>query len=276
MIYNYFSLDENYENIIKNVLIDKNINNINQISTGWTNIVFEASTNSGNYFFRFPRDQFWIRTIVKDYEFSNYIYGKTDFNTVKLNLFYDNDRPFSVHKKIEGTVLDDVMNNLSPDEIRNISFDIAKFMYQLHSIKFNKNNIFDINNIGLNLVDFLDELLNTHISKEDKIFWKYEDFKNKDNDTLVHGDLNSSNILLDENNRVTAIIDFGFGGFGNPYFDISRIIGRCPESFKEEIIKYYQIFSNSELNRITLDDEINIWKNIDNSYIKYMKKIGIY
>ena len=75
MIYNYFSLDENYENIIKNVLIDKNINNINQISTGWTNIVFEASTNSGNYFFRFPRDQFWIRTIVKDYEFSNYIYG---------------------------------------------------------------------------------------------------------------------------------------------------------------------------------------------------------
>ena len=104
---------------------------------------------------------------------------KTDFNTVKLNLFYDNDRPFSVHKKIEGTVLADVMNNLSPDEIRNISFDIAKFMYQLHSIKFNKNNIFDINNIGLNLVDFLDELLNTHISKEDKIFWKYEDFKIK-------------------------------------------------------------------------------------------------
>ena len=78
----------------------------------------------------------------------------------------------------------------------------------------------------------------------------------------MHGDLNSSNILLDENNRVTAIIDFGFGWFGNPYFDISRIIGRCPESFKEEIIKYYQIFSNSELNRITLDDEINIWKNM--------------
>ena len=230
----------------------------------------------GNYFFRFPRDNFWIRTIVKDYEFSKFISGKTDFNTVQLNILYDKGRPYSIHKKIEGTVLADKMNDLSAEEIKIIAYEISKFMYQLHSIKFNKNNIFDINNIGLNLVDFLDELLNTHISKEDKIFWKYEDFKNKDNDTLVHGDLNSSNILLDENNRVTAIIDFGFGGFGNPYFDISRIIGRCPESFKEEIIKYYQIFSNSELNRITLDDEINIWKNIDNSYIKYMKKIGIY
>lgn len=276
MTKDYFSLDEDFSKIIKNSLPDKEIIKIKSISTGWTNIVFEAVTNCGNYFFRFPRDNFWLRTIVKDYEFSKFINGKTDFNTVKLELLYDNGRPYSMHKKIEGTVLADVMNDLTPEEVKVVASDISKFMYQLHHIKFKDSEIFDITNIGLNLTDFLNELLNIHVSPEDKVFWKYEDFKQKEHNTLVHGDLNSSNILLDENKHVAAIIDFGFGGFGNPYFDISRIIGRCPTSFKAEIINSYEQISNENLNYPILDNEIKIWENIDNSYINYMRKIGIY
>ena len=272
----YFSLDEDFSSIIKKSLSDKEINNIKPISTGWTNIVFEVETTSGNYFFRFPRDNFWIRTIVKDYEFSKFINGKTDFNTVKLELQYDNGRPYSIHKKIEGIVLADVMNDLSPEQIKTVAKDISKFMYQLHNTKFKYNEIFDITNIGLNLTDFLNELLDLHVSQKDKVFWKYEEFKNKENNTLVHGDLNSSNILLDEDYHVAAIIDFGFGGFGNPYFDISRIIGRCPASFKNEIIESYEELSNKNLDYPVLDKEIKIWENIDNSYINYMRKIGIY
>ena len=72
MAKDYFSLDEDFEKIIKNSLPNMNIKNINPISTGWTNIVYEVETDNGNYFFRFPRDNFWIRTIVKDYQFSKY------------------------------------------------------------------------------------------------------------------------------------------------------------------------------------------------------------
>lgn len=271
----YFNLNDNFEEIIKNALKDKQILNLKQIPTGWTNIVYEVETNEGNFFFRFPRDEFWSRTIVKDYEFSKYIYQKTDFNTVKLELFYDNGRPFSVHKKIPGTPLAENMNSLSSSEIKDVSCDIAKFMYQLHCLNYNKNNIFTITNIGLELPKFLDELLNVHVSKDDMNFWNPSSLSSNE-DCLVHGDLNSSNILLDENNHVTAIIDFGFGGFGNKYNDIGRIIGRCPSSFKDEIIKSYEAYSNEKLDNTFLDNNIDIWTNIDNSYINYMRTIGIY
>ena len=271
----YFNLNDNFEEIIKDALKDKQIHNLKQIPTGWTNIVYEVETDEGNFFFRFPRDEFWSRTIVKDYEFSKYIHQKTDFNTVKLELFYDNGRPFSVHKKIPGTPLAENMNSLSSSEIQDVSNNISKFMYQLHCLSYNKNNIFTIDNIGLELPEFLDELLNVHVAKSDMNFWNPSSLSSNE-DCLVHGDLNSSNILLDENNHVTAIIDFGFGGFGNKYNDIGRIIGRCPSSFKDEIIKSYEAYSNEKLDNKFLDSNIDIWTNIDNSYINYMRTIGIY
>lgn len=271
----YFELSDDFENIIKNTLNDKQIISIKQNPTGWTNIVYEVETNEGNFFFRFPRDEFWSRTIVKDYEFAKYIYGKTDFDTVKLELFYSNDRPFSIHKKISGIPLAEVMNDLSSDEIKTISDEIAKFMYQLHRLDFDKSKIFSINNIGLNLTDFLDELLNVHVDKNDMNFWAPTSILSDDN-CLVHGDLNSSNVLLDENHHVVAIIDFGFGGFGNKYNDIGRIIGRCPTSFKNEIVNSYEQYSNSKLDSKLLDTNISTWANIDNSYINYMRTIGVY
>lgn len=270
----YFNTDENFEKIIRNVLTDEEITDIDFIPTGWTNIVYEVSTKNGNYFFRFPRDEFWSKTIVKDYEFAKYIYNKTDFNTSKLELFYDNSRPFSVHKKIPGKPLAEKYNNLTNEEIKNISNQIAKFMYQLHTLEHSENDIFTIDNVGLNLHDFLTELLDLHVNDNDKKFWN--SVIPMGSNCLVHGDLNSSNVLLDENNDISAIIDFGFGGFGNKYYDIARIIGRCPIEFKQEIIKSYETYSNAKLNLAELDSVIDNWTNIDNGYINYMKTIGIY
>ena len=278
---NYFLINEDFNFIINQTLKEhtevKQIKMLTPISTGWTNIVFKVSTDLGNYFFRFPRDVFWEKTIVKDYQFAKFIKGKTSFNTVDLSLGYDNNRPFSFHKEIPGIPLAEKMDKLELSEISRISFQISKFMYELHNIDFSNEAIFSINNIGLNLNDFITELLDVHVSKEDKVFWKSNNFEmSPDHYCLVHGDLNSSNILLDDDNNVTAIIDFGFGGFGNKYFDISRIIGRCPESFKNEIIQSYESMEKSKINIKKLNNNISIWNNIDNSYINYMKTIGIY
>lgn len=55
MIKNYFSLDDNFNDIIEKSLPDKNILNIKPISTGWTNIVFEVATNSRELFFQISK-----------------------------------------------------------------------------------------------------------------------------------------------------------------------------------------------------------------------------
>ena len=277
MIKKYFVPDEDFTKMIKYSLPDKEIKKLNLISTGWTNIVYEVEVNNNeSYYFRFPRDDFWIRTIVKDYEFAKYIRKKTDYETSNLKLQNNNSRFFSMHKKINGVALTEKMNKLNQNEIEKISSEISEFMYQLHNLKFNRDEIFSCDNIGLNLVDFLDELIELHLDDENKKFWKYNEFIQKDNNCLVHGDFNPGNIIIDENNNISAIIDFGFGGFGNKYFDIGRIIGRLPESYKEPIIRNYEKLSGEKLDYNILDDEIEIWANIDNGYINYMKKIGIY
>ena len=277
----FFSLDENFDEIIGNELKNKfnvkTINSLEPISTGWTNIVYKVKTDNGNYYFRFPRDDFWERTIVKDYEFAKFIKGKTSFNTVDLKLGYSENRPFSVHKEIEGVALAQKMNELSQEDIEKISTQLAQFMHELHNIPYDEQEIFSINNIGLELQDFITELLEKHVSKEDNQFWYNNNFKVDSNEQcLVHGDFNSSNVLLDDNNNVTAIIDFGFGGFGSKSQDISRIIGRCPEQFKAPIINAYEEIDNHELEKNQLNQDIETWSNIDSAYINYMTKIGIY
>ena len=279
----FFELGEDFESIIRNTLSKKegivDIVKISPITTGWTNIVYRVETTKHNYFFRFPRDDFWERTIVKDYEFAKYIYGKTSFETVKLKLGMDEGRPFSFHVEIPGHPLAERINELSEKEVKKISKKISQFMYELHSIKYEKDKIFDLSkNIGFDLYDFIDELLKMHVSFKDRFFWILNNFKMKEKEPkcLVHGDFNSSNVLLDDNNNVKAIIDFGFGGFGEKYQDISRIIGRCPNSFKQPIIESYFELSKEEVDYNKLEKEITAWKKIDQGYINYMRKIGIY
>ena len=272
----YFRLSDNFREIISKVIADKKIDTMTLIPTGWTNIVYEVKTDDGSYFFRFPRDEFWSRTIVKDYEFTQYIYGKTNFNTIKLELFYDNERPFSMHKKIEGTPLAEKMNELNEEQLTCISNEIAQFMNEIHNLDYSKSKIFKTNNIGLKLKDFLDELLSFHITEENRQFWKMVPNVKEETNCLVHGDLNSSNILLDENNHIAAIIDFGFAGYGNKYDYIARIIGRCPDTFRDKIVNSYEECSNINLSEQILNQNIETWNNIDNAYIDYMKTIGIY
>ncbi len=86
-----------------------------------------------------------------------------------------------------------------------------------------------------------------------------------------------SNVILDNDNHICAVIDFGFAGFGNKYFDLARVLSRdYPPVFRDYIINSYEQLEGASLDISELDKNINTWKKIDSGYMNYMIKIGIY
>ena len=86
---NFFTPRDNLDKIITETFPDKKIEKTEHIITGWTNIVIEVTTNKGSYFFRFPRNPFWSKMIVKDAAVCNFVDGKTSFYTPQMTLHYD-------------------------------------------------------------------------------------------------------------------------------------------------------------------------------------------
>lgn len=278
----FFTLDEDFPSIIKHALKDRfgdvGVHSIEDIVVGWTNCVKRVKTSIGELIFRFPRDSYWEKVIVKDYEFAYYIHGFTSAETIDLHLGWDKGRPFSFHFLIPGFMLAEKMETMSSEDIKKVTYQISKWMYSLHTMRYESEHIFRVKNIGLSLQPFMDELLREHLSKEDMEFWhKGNDFSElTEGECLIHGDFNASNVIIDDDNNLVAVIDFGFGGFGSKYFDISRIIGRCPPEFKELFLKSYEEIQRKPLDRKAIDKYINIWSDIDQGYINYMRRIGIY
>ena len=63
----FFTTADPLDEIIRETINDKIVLKTKHILTGWTNIVIEVTTDKGAYFFRFPRNPFWSKMIVKDF-----------------------------------------------------------------------------------------------------------------------------------------------------------------------------------------------------------------
>ncbi len=256
----FFTEDEPLDKIIAETLPNKKILKTNHIITGWTNIVIEVTTDAGSYFFRFPRNPFWSKMIVKDAAVCNFVDGKTSFYTPQMKLCYDSKkRPFSVHKKIEGYTLGDRIYHLSHMALTGAAYDVAKFIKELSKI--------DLKNapdeVKYPLSDFLHELDYEHYDSHIDADHNY--IKNTEMDKLVHGDLNLGNILLDENDKVIGIIDFCFAGTGNPNMDVARIVSRpAPKEFEEAFLSQFN--NTEEISRMK-----TAWKHIDAGYAEHIR-----
>ena len=256
----FFTTKDDLDKIIAETFPDKRILESKHIITGWTNIVIEVRTNEGLYFFRFPRNPFWSKMIVKDAAVCNFVDGKTSFYTPQMSLHYDSfKRPFSVHKKIEGYTLGDRIYHLSHTALTGAAYDVAKFIKELSGV--------DLRNapakVKYPLSKFLKELDYEHYEKhidEDHKYIKATELKN-----LVHGDLNLGNVLLDKNDKVIGVIDFCFAGTGNPNMDVARIVSRpAPKEFEEAFLSQFD--DTEEISRMK-----KAWQDIDNGYAEHIR-----
>lgn len=256
----FFTLGDQFDKIIAETFPEKKILNTKHILTGWTNIVIEVTTDMGSYFFRFPRNPFWSRMIVKDATVCNFVDGKTSFYTPQMKLCYDDHgRPFSVHEKIEGYTLGDRIYHLSHTALTGVAYDAAKFIKELSGIDLRDAP----EKVKYPLSKFLQELDYEHYEKH--IDADHEYIKQTEGANLVHGDLNLGNILLDADDRMIGVIDFCFAGTGNPNMDVARMISRpAPAEFEEAFLSYFD--NSEEISRMR-----TAWHNIDNGYAEHIK-----
>lgn len=256
----FFTLRDPLDKIIAETMLDKKIKKTEHVLTGWTNIVIEVTTDEGAYFFRFPRNPFWSRMIIKDAAVCNFVSGKTSFYTPQMRLCYDSlNRPFSVHKKIEGYTLGDRIYHLSHTALTGAAYDIAKFIKELSDIDLDNAP----KNVKYPLSDFLHELDYEHYEKHIDADHKF--IKETELNQLVHGDLNLGNILLDKNDKVIGVIDFCFAGTGNPNMDVARIVSRpAPEEFEKAFLGYFE--NMQEISRMK-----EAWQHIDNGYAEHIR-----
>lgn len=256
----FFTTKDPLDKIIAETLPEKKILKTEHILTGWTNIVIEVTTDEGAYFFRFPRNPFWSKMIVKDAAVCNFVEGKTSFYTPQMKLCYDaKKRPFSVHKKIEGYTLGDRIYHLSHTALTGAAYDVAKFIKELSGIDLRGAP----EKVKYPLSDFLHELDYEHY--ENHIDADHEYIKATEGSSLVHGDLNLGNILLDENDKVIGVIDFCFAGTGNPNMDVARIVSRpAPKEFEKAFLSQFD--NPEEISRMK-----KAWQDIDNGYAEHIR-----
>lgn len=259
---NFFTTSDPLDKIIAETLPDKKILETEHIITGWTNIVIEVSTDQGAYFFRFPRNPFWSKMIVKDAAVCNFVDGKTSFYTPQMKLCRDSEgRPFSVHQKIEGYTLGDRIYHLSHTALTGVAYDVAKFIKELSGLDLRGAP----EEVKYPLSDFLHELdyshYNSHIDADHAYIRATEEGK------LVHGDLNLGNILLDRNDKVVGVIDFCFAGTGNPNMDVARMLSRpVPEDFEKVFMAQF-IGAEPEVGRMR-----TAWRHIDAGYAEHIRE----
>jgi len=261
----YFTINDNFRKIIEDKLGE--VVEMNQISTGWTNFVFDVKTNNGSYIFRFPRNNFFSSVLVKEAAFSAFLQGKTSIPTSYISLGYNNNRPYTCHKKIKGKSLTSVYHTLTDDDKKRIADQVSDFIFDMQQV--------DLNEIPINLPttsEFLSELSRVDDAYYD--FSRHDNLVNLEKQDMVlnHADLNPGNILIDENKNVCAIIDFAFVSRSSKINDVSRLIGRLPKDFHQIMLDSYNKRFSSNVSMSEIKSLISVWDYVEEHYINYMRE----
>jgi aminoglycoside phosphotransferase (APT) family kinase protein len=262
-----FHINEDFENILKNAL-HCDFMSIQRIHTGWTNIVLDIKTQNCDFIARFPRGAHFSNAIEADVFATNFVRKNTDVKTIEALIYYDNSRPFSIHKKVHGEDLSKRLPYFTEKELDNLACDIAAFFSKIHEI----NHKTLPNRLNRRLSTFLRGVMSEVQSYED-----YSDIDSLEYDedrglTVVHGDVNIGNIIVDKQNNIVAFLDFAFFGVSTVDADLARISCRVSDSLFDMMTYYYEKKTKTKLNAFTLSKCKRLWKNIEDHYISYMKK----
>ena len=156
------------------------------------------------------------------------------------------------YRQIKGKFLSpELYANLSKEEQQLLKRDIANFLRQLHDLDISQISSYTIDN-KQNVLEEYQLLRNTIYDSLTDIEKEYiESFIQRLSATtifngkkcLCHNDFSCNHLLLDDNNRLCGIIDFGDSGIIDEYCDFIYLLEDSEEEigheFGEDILRLY-------------------------------------
>lgn len=213
---------------------------------GWGSFAFSVGKN----IIRFPKTDD-ISSYKKEEYILNFLQDKISFEIPKPKIVYDNPT-YIIHKKLLGESWSiNSYNKLSVNEKNLFCEDIAKFFYEMHSVKLNELDKNFIKKQDLltfdNFIDFLkDDFSSFEI---EKLYNYYLKVKNAGSDyVLVHQDFYEANSLVDKNHRLKAIFDFGGCEIAERCIEFRTLDCDFYKDLFERVLSIYESISNVKIN----------------------------
>ena len=156
------------------------------------------------------------------------------------------------YREIKGKFLSpELYYNMTDVEKENLKTDIALFLRQMHDLDISEISNYTIDNKQNVLEEYqlLRDTIYDSLSDIEKMY--IENFMERLSVTeifngkkcLCHNDFSCNHLLLDENNKLCGIIDFGDAGIIDEYTDFIYLLEDSEEeigvSFGEDILKIY-------------------------------------
>lgn len=157
------------------------------------------------------------------------------------------------YKKIDGKFLNSTIYKIMNEEEKNcLKKDIASFLKEIHNLDYSeiKNYVIDNKANVLEEYQLLKETIYDELTDIEKQY--IENFLERLNKTtifedkkcLCHNDFSCNHLLLNSNNKLVGIIDFGDAGIVDEYCDFVYLLEDSEEeigsSFGEDILKMYE------------------------------------
>ncbi|MBD3253890.1 MAG: phosphotransferase [Candidatus Lokiarchaeota archaeon] len=197
-----------------------------------------------DYIFRFPDRSFYNEKgydlISREVVFLDTIRDLISFQIPKpLFVSEDETNPFMGYKKISGTSLSRCYDKTTGEEQEQIGEELARFLSEYHSKKVFKiikekfyrevdTSIKEYQRSWQEYREKMESLVYPRLTREEKDWVRklFDAFlENEENfdftPTVIHGDLDTSNILVNPKNyQITGIIDFEEARIGDPACDL--------------------------------------------------------
>jgi aminoglycoside phosphotransferase (APT) family kinase protein len=230
--------------------------NLYEIGKGFDNTVFQVN---GQYVFRFPRKEIAVQLLAVENKLLPLLVNELPIK-IPEPIFFGNPTeafkwPFTGYIQVDGQAPGNIEKAVR-DKSAVLLAEFFKRLHQFPVLKAEQMGVpydrFERMNIAKRskmLIDNLKKAAELHLLKDEEaaITWAQSlgDIHLDVPVTLVHGDCHIRNILVNDENIIAGIIDWGDTHLGNPAIDLSIAYSFLTPSGRE---LFFQIYGEVDEN----------------------------